>query len=54
MEFVNKLVLNSGFVFDYTNMLGEGRIKTEDLQEMEPAMQKPVTQLTKCAPAVRL
>lgn len=40
VEFVNKLVLNSGFVFDYTNMLGEGRIKTEDLQEMEPAMQK--------------
>ena len=40
MEFANKLVLNSGFVFDYTNMLGEGRIKTEDLQEMETAMQK--------------
>jgi len=40
VEFANKLVLNSGFVFDYTNMLGEGRIKTEDLQEMETAMQK--------------
>lgn len=40
MEFANNLVLNSGFVFDYTNMLGEGRIKTEDLQEMETAMQK--------------
>ena len=40
MEFANKLVLNSGFVFDYTNMLGEGRIKAEDLQEMETAMQK--------------
>ena len=53
MEFANKLVLNSGFVFDYTNMLGEGRIKTEDLQEMETAMQKACDAVNEMRAAAR-
>ncbi len=38
MEIGKKLALKSGFVFDYTNMFGEGRIKAEDLQALEEKM----------------
>ena len=40
MKFAEKLVLNSGFTFDYTNMFGTGRLQEADLTAIEGDMQK--------------
>ncbi len=40
VKFADKLVLKSGFVFDYTNMFGEGRLQEEDLLNLEADMRK--------------
>ena len=40
MKFAEKLVLNSGFTFDYTNMFGTGRLQEADLTALEGDMQK--------------
>ena len=40
MKFAEKLVLNSGFTFDYTNMFGAGRLQEADLTALEDDMKK--------------
>ena len=40
MKFAEKLVLNSGFTFDYTNMFGTVRLQEADLTALEDDMKK--------------
>ena len=39
-KLMNKIKLESGFSFDYTNLIGEEAVKSADLKELSPKIQE--------------